>query len=210
MAISKRNNITIVCEGDTEYNYLTGLKKEVKSTLNIIPCNADGGDYPNVLKKLKETSATGTVARFVLVDFDRFINVLNEDKNFYKLLEYCKNEQTKGNPTFLVVSNPDFDRFVLKHNVKYKNQDKYTFLKENYNYKSVAEFKKDVDVFKKFNKNEGKYLEVASKMNSNEYLVSNLFVFNSKKFTFQNMSIVFEKNNDIYKVSNILDLFKIL
>ena len=113
MATKRRNNITVICEGDTEYNYLTGLKKHIDSTLNIVPTNAKGGDYSKVLKKLKQTSAIGTVARFVLVDYDRCVTIENEDKNFIALLDYCKNEQKKGNPTFLVTSNPDFDIFVL-------------------------------------------------------------------------------------------------
>lgn len=210
MAISRRNNITVICEGDTEYNYLTGLKKHINSTLNIVPTNANGGDYLKVLKKLKQTSAIGTVARFVLVDFDRYVTIANEDKNFQKLLEYCRNEQKKGNPTFLVTSNPDFDIFVLKHNAKYKNQDKLTFLKDNYKYKTIEEFKNDNKIFERFNLNSNEYLNISSSFNPNELIVSNKYVFDSNKYTFKKMSIIFNKENVTYKLSNIFDLFKIL
>ncbi len=210
MAISKRNNITVICEGDTEYNYLTGLKKHINSTLNIVPTNANGGDYSKVLRKLKQTSAIGTVARFVLVDFDRYITIVNEDKNFQALLNYCKNEQKKGNPTFLIASNPNFDIFVLKHNIKYKNQDKLTFLKGNYKYKTIEAFKHDPKIFEKFNPNSNEYLEVAANVNQNELIVLNKYDFDFNKYTFKKMSIVFKKENVTYKLSNIMDLFKLL
>ncbi len=102
---------------------------------------------------------------------------MNEDKNFEKLLNYCKNEQEKGNPTFLVVSNPDFDIFVLKHNEKYKNQDKLHFLKVNYNYKNLASFKNDSKIFEKFNPSLDRYKKVSSSA-----LPENLIVYNDYKF----------------------------
>lgn len=210
MAIRKRNNITVICEGDTEYNYLTGLKIHINSKLNLIPTNANGGDYSKVLKKLKQTSAIGTVARFVLADFDRYVTIANEDKNFQKLLEYCRNEQKKGNPTFLVTSNPDFDIFVLKHNAKYKNQDKLTFLKDNYKYKTIEAFKHDEKIFERFNPNLNEYLNVSYSFNLNELIISNKYEFDSNKFTFRKMSIIFKEENSIYRLTNIFELFKIL
>lgn len=210
MARKSKNNVTVICEGDTEYNYLTGLKRHINSTLNIIPTNANGGDYTNVLKKLKQTSAIGTVARFVLVDFDRYLTITNEDKNFQKLLEYCKNEQKKGNPTFLVTSNPDFDVFVLKHDENYKNKDKVTFLKDNYKYKTIEAFKNDVRIFEKFNPKLNEYLEISSKMRASELITLNKYDFDYKKYSFKKMTIIFKKENAIYKLSNIWDLFKIL
>ena len=145
------NNITIVCEGLTETNYLCGLKKIAKSKLNIITHDAHGGGYTSVLKKLKQTSAFGCVARYVVVDFDRFIQIPGERAKFYDILDYCKSECKKGNPTFLIVSNPDFDHFVLSHDGRFSNQDKENFLKINYGYKTKEQFKSDSDIFYKFN-----------------------------------------------------------
>ena len=210
MATKRRNNITVICEGDTEYNYLTGLKKHIDSTLNIVPTNAKGGDYSKVLKKLKQTSAIGTVARFVLVDYDRCVTIENEDKNFIALLDYCKNEQKKGNPTFLVTSNPDFDIFVLNHNEKYKNQDKLTFIKDNYKYKTIETFKNDKSIFEKFNPNSKEYQNVCSRFDPKKYIITNKYIFEQNKYSFRSMAIIYNKDNEIYKISNINDLFKIL
>ncbi len=54
MPFRKKNNITVVCEGTTENNYLSGLKRHINSTLNIVTTNSDAGDYTSVLRKLKQ------------------------------------------------------------------------------------------------------------------------------------------------------------
>jgi hypothetical protein len=121
---TRKNNISVVCEGETEYNYLIGLKKRTSAILKIKPVDAHGGGYKKILNEIKKISPIGVVARFALIDFDRYISVNKEDEYFEQLLSYCRNECKKNNPTFLVVSNPNFDYFVLKHDKKYRGQDK--------------------------------------------------------------------------------------
>lgn len=127
---TRRNNISVICEGETEYNYLSGLKKKTDTILKIKPVDAHGGGYKKILKEIKKISPIGVVARFAVIDFDRYILENKEDEYFEELLHYCRNECKKNNPTFLIVSNPDFDYFVLKHDIKYKGQDKKKLYKE--------------------------------------------------------------------------------
>lgn len=206
----KRNNITIICEGNTEYNYLSGLKRHTKSILNVVPMNANGGSYSNVLKRLKQLSPVGTVARFAAIDFDRYLTVESEDKHFQELLNYCENEQKKGNPTFLIVSNPDFDVYVLHHDSKYKNQDKLIFLENNYRYKNLSEFKNDDKIFEKFNPSLNEYKNYCSSVITNHLVVKNKYTFDKQTYNFKKMGIVFNPDNSVYRLSNMKDLIDLL
>lgn len=205
----RKNNIFIVCEGDTEYHYLNELKERIVSNINIKPVDADGGDYNNILKELKKRSPIGVVARFAIIDFDRYKNQNKEDQHFIQLLSYCQNECKKNNPTFLIVSNPDFDHFILKHDSKYFSQDKKSFLKNNYNM-TLEEFKSDEHIFTKFNKKGNELSVLMSINNSSKCIVNNNYSFSKEKFKFSKMKIVFNESNSIHNETNFSDLYKLL
>ena len=206
---TRKNNISVVCEGETEYNYLNGLKKRTSAILNIKPVDAHGGGYKKILNEIKKISPIGVVARFALIDFDRYISVNKEDEYFEQLLSYCRNECKKNNPTFLVVSNPDFDYFVLKHDKKYRGQDKKIYINNNY-VMTLDEFKVDQNIFEKFNKNSDELARLMTINNSMKCIVSNEYSFSKDKFTFSKMKIKFNKDNMIYKEVNFIDLYQLL
>ena len=82
MTFKIKKTISILCEGDTEYNYFTGFKEHCDSVLNIKCVPSNNGSYSIVLKNLKKISPHGTVARFAIIDFDRFQNISGEQKIF--------------------------------------------------------------------------------------------------------------------------------
>ena len=207
ISMKRKNNVAIVCEGDTEYNYFTGFKGKCESILNIRCVPSDTGNYSTVLDVLKKVSPYEVVARFVLIDFDRYLTIEGEKPNFVKLLNYCNNENKKGNSTFLIVSSPDFDHFVLAHKTDFKWKNKSDFVKKC-NYKGLADFKNDTKIFNKFNPNGDEYKETIKKLNRN-YPIKNEIVF-TKKYTFINPKVLFNEENVDIKTTNVEDLFDIL
>ena len=202
-----RNTIKVICEGKTEYNYLNGLKKFSDTNLLLDPIDCCGGGYASVLNKLKKTSPIGVVARFVLVDFDRFITQI-DTTGFYDLLNYCKNENRKGNPTLLIVSNPDFDIFVLKYNSDFTNQDKNKYIKTKYKL-SLEEFKAKKDIFDLVVK-DNDYKTKPNLVNDKQLVVKNNFKFNKNNYKFSSIDIKYNENNGVHKLSNMKDLFSLL
>ncbi|MBE5763240.1 MAG: RloB domain-containing protein [Clostridiales bacterium] len=201
-----KNNVALICEGDTEYNYFNGFKRKCNSVLNVVCVQAGGGDYTNVLYKLKTTSPIGIVARFAIIDFDRYIKISGEQKNFDNLIDYCNNENKKGNPTFLIVTNPDFDYFVLEHKTTFNGKNKEQYIKLKCNYKNLDDFKSDEQIFEKFNKNGNEYKNAISKQNP-RFPVSNDIAFDSRKYKALKAHVNFNKDNICIRTSNIKELF---
>lgn len=203
-----RNRITIICEGKTEFNYFNGFKKNCISSLSITNVEIGSGDYSLVLRKIKNISPIGTVARFVVIDLDRYIKINGEKDNFNALLNYCNKENRKGNPLFIIASNPDFDFFVLNHLKSYNGNNKFEFIKNNFGYKNLNDFKNDENIFFRFNIKGDEYKTVISRFNK-KFPVENRYIID-KKFNIKKANVVFEPENLNVKTSNIIDLFKIL
>ena len=48
-----KKNFKVFCEGDTEYHYVEGMKRELKLSIAIKLVNMKGGGYSSFLENLK-------------------------------------------------------------------------------------------------------------------------------------------------------------
>ena len=67
-----QKNFVVFCEGDTEYNYINKMRKKPGVKIAIKPINMHGGGYANFLKYIKKESQTNCLAKFIIVDADRW------------------------------------------------------------------------------------------------------------------------------------------
>ncbi len=93
----------VFCEGDTEFNYISKMRKKQDVHIALKPINMHGGGYTNFLNKIKTESQTNCLAKFIIVDADRLTKHHKEKENFTKLVEYCRLQNQKGTtPHFLI------------------------------------------------------------------------------------------------------------
>lgn len=79
----------VFCEGDTEFNYINKMRRQLKLSIALKPINMKGGGYSNFLDSIRVDSNTNCVAKFIIIDGDRAIDNVNEKHQLRKLLEYC-------------------------------------------------------------------------------------------------------------------------
>lgn len=70
---SIQQNVKVLVEGYTEMYYISGLKNNTTTQLNIEPpVNMDGGGYKNFIKEIKKLDYRGCVAIFIVIDLDKY------------------------------------------------------------------------------------------------------------------------------------------
>lgn len=199
--------VHVFCEGDTEYHYFDLYKQMTHLGFSLKPVDVHGGGYSNMLDKIKKSSPFGILARVVLLDFDRYLSISSEKIVFDKLVEYMNNQNKKGMPFFFIVSNPDFDDFVLLHDMNYNFNNKQTVLNTN-GYQTINDLKGDKNVYKNFNKGNKKYQNALTGFNP-RHVVDNDFKYDKTKIVFRNHIITNMSNQNI-RTSNIIDLFRVI
>lgn len=212
---SIQQNVKVLVEGYTEMYYISGLKNNTTTQLNIEPpVNMDGGGYKNFIKEIKKLDYRGCVAIFIVIDLDKY----HEDNdNLKKLISLCKSK-TKSTkiPYFLIGTNLNFEYFSCCHCKKYNNSDTKSYIIKNFNYKSVKEYKSDSKIYSKLNKSQLSYNNALQKLNKN-YTLGNTFFKNDYSISKQGANIIISINNLIInedsisqKHSNIIEFFKII
>ena len=195
----------LFCEGDTEFHYFTGFKTSNRFSFTIKPVDVKGGGYAKMTAEVIRTGTDGSIARVILIDLDRYMSHPGEKAAFNRLLNIVQSHNVRGWPTFLIVSNPDFDDFVLLHDPKYHFQEKAKFL-SSIGYNDVDDFKGDDKVYAKFNTNGTRKLENAlSRINPN-YFVKNTISLTKSTYAIKNTVEIIE-NNESVRTSNIADMF---
>ena len=107
-----KKNFKVFCEGDTEYHYVEGMKRELKLSIAIKLVNMKGGGYSSFLENLKIDGNTNCLAKFIIIDGDRASIDHGEKKKLQELAEYCIVQNNSGRiPHFLIVNCPDFEYF---------------------------------------------------------------------------------------------------
>ena len=56
----------VFCEGDTEYNYISEMRRQLKLSIALKPINMKGGGYSNFLDSVRVDSNTNCVANLLL------------------------------------------------------------------------------------------------------------------------------------------------
>lgn len=204
----------VFCEGDTEFNYVDGMRKKLKLSIALKPVNMEGGGYSNFLDKLKIDSNTNCLAKFIIIDGDRAINEKGEKNNLIKLLEYCKlQNSTKKVPHILIVNYPDFEYIACMHNPKYKGQKVEQFIIKEMGYKDVNEFKSDKKIYDVLNINGNSSAQMLLFIKRDNSLVTNKCNINKSKYdikaeTTYNIKNLGRKGTNINEYFEIIDEFK--
>ena len=66
-----RKKFIVFCEGDTEYNYVDGMRLKQGVELALKPINMQGGGYKSFLDEIKKEASNNCLAKFIIIDFDR-------------------------------------------------------------------------------------------------------------------------------------------
>lgn len=200
----------IFCEGDTELNYFNGMKKKDDLAIFLKPINMKGGGYNNFLKELKKSSNSNSIAKFVIIDLDVLIDNINENKNLYELINYCKKQnRTSSIPIFIIINNPDFEYIACLHSSAYKNQQCKEFIEKKFNYKNLDKFKSDKNVYTFLTSKDNSINNMLSKLNCNKY-IKNKYSIKKKTMDIKIDETIINKNNTSQKGSNINEFFEIL
>ena len=206
-----KRRYAVFCEGDTEYNYTDKMRKRQGVELVLKPINMHGGGYSNFLKQIKKESHTNYLARFIIVDSDRIINVPGEKDNFLKLLEYCRIQNDKGNtPLFVIADNPDFEYVACLHDADYKGQETKTYIVKNWGFKDLDSFKNEAEIYDFLNSGSKSFETMLDIIRTQEKLVKNRYEIRKKTFDISIRST--EYNPDVLgrKTSNIEEFFDVI
>lgn len=138
----------VFCEGDTEYHYIDEMKRQHKFAISLKPVNMKGGGYSNFLEHLSTDGNTNCLAKFIIIDGDRAINVEGEKDNLREVLEFCNSQNKSGRiPHIVVVNYPDFEYVACLHIPKYKGQNVTQYIINELHYRNLDEFKTDKGVY---------------------------------------------------------------
>ena len=206
-----QKNIVVFCEGDTEYNYINKMRRKQGVKIALKPINMHGGGYANFLKYIKKESQTNCLAKFIIVDADRLRKHSGERPAFDELIEYCK-QQNKRNivPHFLIVDNPDFEYVACLHAPEYINQDIENFIKSNFKFKSMDDFKSNENVYDFLNTGTRSNMIMLEKIRGKEKLVKNTYSVNKKNFQVMITKTDVNWDKENVKGTNIEEFFDVI
>ena len=200
----------VFCEGDTEYNYFSKLKRNKRLSLALKPINMSGGGYSSFLREIKKDSDTNCLAKFVVIDCDRARDDLNEKQKLQELIDYCICQNRKKLvPHILILNQPDFEYIASLHSSKKVKGDYKKFIQEEYNYRNIDEFKADDNVYDVLNTKGNTYENMLKNLKRGDSIVDNKL---SVKKALYELSVA--TNYDFSKLSikgsNCYDFFEVL
>lgn len=212
---SVKQSVKVLVEGFTEKYYISGLKSDTTTHLNIqLPINMNGGGYENFIREVKRIDYRGCVAIFIFIDLDKYDK---ERRKLEELITLCnKRSKNTAIPFFLIGANKDFEYFACCHSKQYNNGDTTNFITRNFKYRTLDEYKSDKDIYERLNKNNNSYLNAIEKTRNN-YDLNNVFIKNSYDKKINGANIIINKsdtkiNHDsiTIKHSNIIEFFHII
>ena len=159
--------IRVFAEGDTEENYILGLKNcypNIKFSIKVI--NLNGGGYKKFIDQVKTMNNLGCLAAFLILDVDRAKNDLNEYNKLLELYDVCK-EKSKILPVFIIGNNDDFEYFACTHCSNYRDGDVSQYIRNTFK-RDVNKFKSDSKIYEYLNSG-GRSLEYAIARNEKKY-----------------------------------------
>lgn len=200
----------IFCEGDTEYNYFEEFRKDKKLSLKLEPIDMEGGGYTNFLSELRKDGNSNCLAKFIIIDGDRAQSDSTEQENLIKLIDYCKiQNDSKRIPHILIINYPDFEYVACLHSGNYKGMDTKSFIKAEYKYKNVDQFKADKNVYYFLNSNGRCYKIMLDSINKKTAVINNKINITKKSYEIT-VALSHNMDNLGIKGCNIDDLFSTL
>ena len=211
-----QKHFKVFCEGDTEYNYIDGMRRQKKLRITIKPVNMEGGGYKEFLNQVKRDGGTNCLAKFIIIDGDRAITEgESERQNLRKLLEYCDiQNKSERIPHIVIVNCPDFEYVCCLHIKGYNNQKTDQFITHNLSYSSLDDFKKDTKVYNKLTThgNSPAYMIESLMMRRPQFVtntisvVKNVFDIKITKTTY-NWNAISTRSSNFYEYYDVINRF---
>lgn len=206
-----RKKFVVFCEGDTEYNYINGMRTRQGVEISLKPINMQGGGYAHFIDELKTKGQSNCLARFIIIDGDRLRDDSGERNNFLELLAYCRRENGKGAiPCFLIVNSPDFEYVACSHAPAYSNQQTEKYIIEVFGMKSLTAFKSKTDIYEFLNSAGRSYSVMLNKMKNSPRVVENKYHIHRQTFDVQITKTEYQEENASRRGSNIAELFEVI
>lgn len=209
------HKIKVLGEGDTECNYISGLKKICKTTFSFEEVDMHGGGYSKFIKKVNAVSPLNCIAIFIIIDLD---NAESDKSNLDKLIRLSNTKARLSKiPYILIGNNFDFEYFACCHCDSYNHGDTSQYIIKQLGYKSVNDFKSDPNIFTALNNDiKKRSFKIAIDKTKDKYNASNTFFKYDYNPIKKGADIVFKIctpkiNTDalISKHSNFIEFFKI-
>jgi len=208
--------VKVFAEGNTECNYISGLKKISNINFTFEDVDMKGGGYSNFLKKVNTISPLNCIVCFVIIDLD---NAESDKKNLDELIKVCNDRSKKTKiPYILIGNNYDFEYFCCCHFLDYHNGDTSLYIKRQLHYNNVDEFKADSNMYNVLNNAKSKSsFELALEKTKVQFNANNTyFKYGCVPFKkgldikFKNTKLIINKEALNTKHSNFMDFFTII
>lgn len=208
-----QQKFTVYCEGDTEENYLKGLRAwfpknypEIQLAIETIPIG--GGGYSEFVKAVESAPDSNCLARFVLLDYDRCQQYESERKVLQKLINLSKASIKKRVPVIIILSNGSFEYPLCCHDPRYSNGDEARFLHDVWGYKDLSDVKGDDKIWDVAHR-DGRGHDVAiEKLARRPKLMVNRFTRQHAGLSINLTDVKLDQDNEAGRSSNLPDLFK--
>ena len=205
-----KRTFVVFCEGDTEYNYFSGMKNIPDLEITLKPINMHGGGYKNFLQEVKKESSLNRIATFIIVDGDRAQNINGELKALQELQKYCERQNNKNSlrPYFLIVNTPDFEYISCLHDSEYSGGDVTKHIKNNFRFADITAFKSNARIYEFLNSGKKNYqnmlkqIEKRPKLISNRYKTDGMIISLTATDTFWNL--IGQRGSNIEEIFDII------
>lgn len=204
-----RKKFIVFCEGDTEYNYVDGMRLKQGVELALKPVNMQGGGYSSFLNEIKKEASNNCLAKFIIIDFDRVKKHSGELEKLKEIIEYCKlQNDSKRIPCFLILDNPDFEYIACLHIADYREQDAEKYIERDLGFGKIEKFKAMRDVYDYLNAGDNSCHLMLSRLRKK--IVINRYRVNKSNFEIKitGTELVWEHGNE--RGSNINEFFEII
>lgn len=212
MPLAKRYEV--FCEGQTEQHYLNGLRGYLHDENPSIRVKIDltcvgGGGYKSIYKALAKQPDSGCIARFALLDYDRYSNMPAERIWFERLVELSRLSRKSKVPSILIVSNEDFEYTLCCHDPRYQNGDTKQWLTGQWGYSDLGACKSDERIWDKANAGPNSIKNAIWHLRDRKPIIANDIKINRNKLDIT-LKAVDHKSESAQRTSNLYDLTEVL
>lgn len=204
----------VYCEGETEFNYVNGLKSWLRTVDDSVRVHIDsvcvkGGGYKQMLERLRSEPDSNCIARIVVLDYDRCMDDRAEREMFRRLVELSQLSSGGGKrvPIILVVSNRDFEYALCCHDEKYADGKTDSFLCGEWGYEDIAKCKADKRIWEKAHAGMRSHDNAIERLERRPRLMDNRIATNRSTLTVVLDKVELITNNEAAATSNLKDLF---
>ena len=204
-----RKKFIVFCEGDTEYNYVDGMRLKQGVELALKPINMQGGGYKSFLDEIKKEASNNWLAKFISIDFDRTKKHSGELEKLKEIIKYCELQNGSGRiPCFLILDNPDFEYVACLHAEDYNGQETKKYIEQILGFDSLEKFKKKKDIYCYLNTNHNSYDRMLARLG--EKVIINHYQIKKANFDIKitDTEVIWDNGNK--RGSNINEFFDII